>query len=167
VASLLGSPAIVVPAGAGVASAVGFLTAPPAFEFVRGWYAHLADVDWGGVNEFLGDMEAEGRALLRNAGVPAASVEVERACDLRYAGQGSEVTVSVPGGALSAARAAGIRTAFEERYGTLYGRTVPGSGVDVVNWRVTVRGPRPDLRISAGAAGGPARPDARKGSRPA
>jgi N-methylhydantoinase A len=167
VASLLGAPSIVVPAGAGVASAVGFLTAPPAFEFVHGWYARLPEVDWGRVNEFLGAMEAQGRALVRNAGVAAAAVEVDRACDLRYEGQGSEVTVSVPGGALSAARVDDIRTGFEERYRRLYGRTVPGSGLEVVNWRVTVRGPRPDLRISPDVPDGPAGRDARKGSRPA
>lgn len=167
VASLLGAPAIVVPAGAGVASAVGFLTAPPAFEFVHGWYACLPDVDWGRVNEFLGDMEAQGRGLLRSAGVAADAIEVDRACDLRYQGQGSEVTVAVPSGALSEASADEVRAAFEERYRRLYERTVPGSGLEMVNWRVTVRGPRPDLRIAPAVPDRPARQDARKGSRPA
>jgi N-methylhydantoinase A len=166
-ASLLGAPAIVVPAGAGVASAVGFLTAPPAFEFVHGWYARLPDVDWARVNEFLDDMASQGRALLRNGGVPAAAMRVDRACDLRYEGQGSDVTVPVPAAVLAPESLDDIRTAFEERYRRLYGRTVPGSGLEVVNWRVTVRGPRPDLRIAPAAPEGTARRDARKGSRPA
>ncbi|HLW46953.1 MAG TPA: hydantoinase/oxoprolinase family protein [bacterium] len=167
VASLLGAPSIVVPAGAGVASAVGFLTAPPAFEFVHGWYARLPDVDWARVNESLGDMETRGRALLRNAGVASAAIEVDRACDLRYEGQGSEVTVAVPGGVLSAGGVDSIRGAFEERYRALYGRTVPGSELEIVNWRVTVRGPRPALRIAPAVPDGQAPRDARKGSRPA
>jgi N-methylhydantoinase A len=166
-ASLLGAPSIVVPAGAGVASAVGFLTAPPAFEFVRGWYARLPEVDWARVNEFLEDMEAQGRALLRNAGVAAAAMAVDRACDLRYEGQGSEVAVAVPAGVLSRDRAGDIRDTFEERYRRLYGRVVPGSGLEVVNWRVTVRGPRPDLRLAPAAPDGHARRDAHKTTRPA
>lgn len=167
VASLLGAPSIVVPAGAGVASAVGFLTAPPAFEFVHGWYARLQEMDWARVNGFLDDMEQRGRTLLRGAGVAGAAIEVQRACDLRYEGQGSEVTVAVPDGALAAERVDDIRHAFEDRYRTLYGRIVPGSDLEVVNWRVTVRGPRPALRVSPAVMDGPARRDALKGSRPA
>jgi N-methylhydantoinase A len=167
VASLLGASSIVVPAGAGVASAVGFLTAPPMFEFVHGWYARLPEVDWARVNGFLDDMEARGRSLLGNAGVAEAAIEVQRACDLRYEGQGSEVTVAVPNGTMSEGCVDDICGAFEDRYRTLYGRAVPGSGLEVVNWRVTVRGPRPALQVSLTGADGPARRDALKGSRPA
>jgi len=165
VASLLAGPSVIVPPSAGVASAVGFLTAPPAFEFVRGWYSRLGEVDWARVNEVLDGMEAQGRALIAGAGVAGDAVDVQRACDVRYEGQGSEVTVAVPGGALSAGRVDDIRNAFEDRYGTLYGRIVPELGVEVVNWRVTVRGPRPPLRVSGAAADGAAARSARKGSR--
>ena len=70
-------------------------------------------------------MEAQGRALIAGAGVPGDAVHVQRACDVRYEGQGSEVTVAVPGGALSARRLDDIRSAFEDRYRTAYGRIVP------------------------------------------
>src|SRR6266513_3453322 len=89
VASLLGGPSVIVPPSAGVASAVGFLTAPPAFEFVRGWYSRLGEVDWARVNEVLDDMEAQGRVLIAGAGVAGDAVHVQRACDVRYEGQGS------------------------------------------------------------------------------
>src|SRR5207302_1668475 len=67
VASLLAGPSVIVPPSAGVASAVGFLTAPPAFEFVRGWYSRLGEVDWARVNEVLDGMEAQGRAVIAGA----------------------------------------------------------------------------------------------------
>src|SRR5579871_772252 len=167
VAALLGAPAIVVPPGAGVASAVGFLTAAPAFEFVHGWYTRLHAVDWTRVNGFLGEMEMQGRDLLAGAGVAGAAIDVRRACDIRYEGQGSDVTVPIPPGMLSAGHVADIQHAFEQRYRELYGRTVPASGLEVVNWRVTVRGPQPAFRVSPAAPRrGPASA-AQKGSRPA
>jgi N-methylhydantoinase A len=167
VAALLGAPSIVVPPGAGVASAVGFLTAAPAFEFVQGWYARLGEVDWARVNTFVDDMETRGRDLLAGAGIAAAAITVQRACDVRYEGQGSEVTVGMALGALSMRHVDDIRHAFEHRYRALYGRTVPASGLEVVNWRVTVRGPQPALRVSAAAADRRAGAAARKRPRPA
>jgi N-methylhydantoinase A len=73
----------------------------------------------------------------------------------------------VPAGPLGLDRVEEIRHVFEQRYRDLYGRTVPGTGLEVVNWRVTVRGPRPTLRVAAGetAAGSPE--EATKGIRPA
>jgi len=165
VGALLGSPSIIVPPGAGVASAVGFLTAPLSFEFVQGWYARLSELDWTRVNVFLDDMERQGRALLSAAGLADAEIGVRRSCDLRYEGQGSDVNVPAPAGRLDASRVNDIRRTFEQQYRDLYGRTVPGSGLEVVNWRVTVRGPRPGLQLAAGEPDAGAAPDARKGSR--
>ncbi len=167
VAALLGAPAIIVPPGAGVASAVGFLTASPAFEFVHGWYARLGTVDWARVNGFLSEMETQGRDLLAGAGVAGAAIGVQRACDIRYEGQGSEVTVPIPLGTLSASQLEDIQRAFEERYRALYGRTVPAAGLEVVNWRVTVRGPQPAFRMSPETTRGGPPSMARKGARPA
>jgi N-methylhydantoinase A len=167
VATLLGAPAVMVPSAAGVASAVGFLTAPLAFELVQGWYARLSELDWKPVNAFLEDMERQGRAMLRAAGVPDPAVEVIRSCDMRYEGQGSDVNVAVPRGTLAADTIETVRRNFEQRYRDLYGRTVPGSGLETVNWHVMVRGPRPTL-TPAGMEGGigPAGA-AQKGTRPA
>ena len=167
VASLLGAPSVTVPPGAGVTSAVGFLTAPLSFDYVQGWYGRLADLEWPRVNAFIEDMEQRGRAMLAAAGLRHTAIDVLRSCDLRYEGQGSEVGVPVPGGALNADSVEEIRESFEQRYTDLYGRTVPGTGLEVVNWRVSVRGPRPTLRIASGdtAAGSPEQ--AQKGTRPA
>jgi N-methylhydantoinase A len=167
VAALLGAPSVTVPPGAGVTSAVGFLTAPLSFDFVQGWYGRMADLEWPRVNAFLEDMEQRGRGMLAAAGLRHAAIDVLRSCDLRYEGQGSEVGVPVPAGPLGADRVEEIRQDFERRYQDLYGRTVPGTGLEVVNWRVSVRGPRPTLRIAAAetAAGSPEQ--AQKGARPA
>jgi len=167
VAALLGAPSVTIPPSAGVASAVGFLTAPLSFEFVRGWYGRLADLDWARVNAFLQDMEQQGRALLTAAGLAETAIEVLRSCDLRYEGQGSEVNVPAPRGLLDRARLDDVCRDFEARYRDLYGRTVPNSGLEAVNWRVIVRGPRPTVSATAlHTVAAPPR-SARKGVRPA
>jgi N-methylhydantoinase A len=146
---------------------VGFLTAPLSFEFVQGWYGRLPDLDWTRVNVFLEGMEQQGRAMLAAAGVRDTEVDVTRSCDMRYEGQGSEVTVTVAGGTLAADGVDTLRRHFEERYRDLYGRTVAGSGLETVNWHVVVRGPRPTLTIAAAESGTVSPGAAQKGTRPA
>jgi N-methylhydantoinase A len=167
VASLLGSPSLTIPPGAGVTSAVGFLTAPLSFEFVQGWYSRVSDIEWERVNAFIEGMEQQGRAMLGAAGLGAAAIDVLRSCDMRYAGQGSEVNVPVPADTLTGKRVGDVRRHFEQRYRELYGRTVPGTDLEVVNWRVVVRGPRPTLRMGLAEVDGGSRREARKGTRAA
>src|SRR5438876_7619897 len=69
IAKALGSPALIAPFGAGVMSAVGFLTAPLAFDFVRTSRGRIDQLDWQEANALLAEMEAEGQALLERAGV--------------------------------------------------------------------------------------------------
>jgi N-methylhydantoinase A len=166
VAEILRSPAIVCPLGAGVTSTVGFLAAPLAFDFVRSHYGLLSAMDWGAVNRLFGEMEAEGRPLLRGA-VPPDAVTFRRSCDMRYRGQGHDLRVPVPPGSLGAESAAAIQAAFEAEYRRIYGHTAPGVPLEVMSWRLIASGPMPALPMperppAAGSAAG-----ARKGSRAA
>src|ERR671920_1260549 len=92
VARALGVPGFVAPLGAGATSAFGFLCAPLSFDFVRSLYGRLYDLDWTEINRVLKEMEEEGRSLLRSSGVAYEEVGVRRLCDMRYVGQGHEVT---------------------------------------------------------------------------
>jgi len=156
VAGILRSPAVILPLGAGVASTVGFLTAPLAFDFVRTSIEELDEIDWDEVGELRSAMEQQGIALLERSGVAVADVVVTSAADIRYIGQGHEVTVPVPPGATGAASRQQIVDAFERVYRRLYGRVADGVPLEVVNWRVTVSGPVPslDLRQSQAVNGG-------------
>jgi N-methylhydantoinase A len=90
VAEILRAPELIVPLGAGVTSALGFLVAPLAFDFVRSYPAPLADLDWERADGLLMEMAAEGLATLARAGIPAATITVRRSAELRYRGQGHE-----------------------------------------------------------------------------
>jgi len=160
VARRLGVRRLVLPPAAGVASAFGMLTAPPAFDFARSLPAGLGEVGWADVHQALAAMRAAGAAHLARAGVPADQVTVALAADVRYRGQGEGVTVAL-GAALDGRRPAGqVREAFEAAYSHLYGRRPPGVEPEVLTWRVRVS-PALAGRL-AGVAAGPAR----KGRRP-
>jgi N-methylhydantoinase A len=150
VARALGAPAVVAPRGAGVMSAFGFLTAPLAFDFVRSWRCELEDADLGEVNRFLEQMEAEGVALLGEAGLAPGQLTHERFADMRYVGQGHEVQVPLPAGELT--DVGDLVERFEREYDRLYGRRGPRVPVEAITWRVVSSGPRPLLRSANGGA---------------
>ncbi|HEX6349179.1 MAG TPA: hydantoinase/oxoprolinase family protein [Candidatus Dormibacteraeota bacterium] len=154
VARALGSPRLLAPFGAGVLSTVGFLAAPPAFDFVRTWATPLEGLDVARAESLFREMEAEGVALL---GEP---VSHRREVDMRYLGQGHEIRVPVPAGE---GWGGGLRAAFEAEYRRHYGRLGPaGVPLEITAWRVRSSGPRPDLRLDVRGEAGEARKGARQ-----
>lgn len=149
VAEILRLPALISPVGAGVGSTFGLLAAPLAFDFVRSAYSRLDQLDWRFANELLDEMCAEGMAILEQSGLAARQISYERTADMRYMGQGHEVSVPLPAGQLDAGCHGEIEAAFERVYSELYGRKVPDVPVEVINWRVVASGPMPDLNFAA------------------
>jgi N-methylhydantoinase A len=166
VAQALGSPALIVPLGAGVMSAVGFLTAPLAFDFVRSWPGHLQDIDWQRANTLLGEMETEGQTLLQQSGLSPEKIQYRREADIRYVGQGHEIRVPLPSGQLTGDSAQEITLAFEEVYQHLYERLSLAVPIEIINWRVTASGPKPEVHLQMPDHAQMTPQSARKGSRP-
>ena len=162
VARILGARRVIVPPGAGVASAAGLLTAPFAFDFVRSYRGRLDDLDWDRVASLYEDMIREGRDILRGAGVREDTIAVRRLCAARYVGQGTELEVAVPDGALDGGMAPRLRTAFEQLYRLHYRTFNADVPVEVLTWRVSVAGPADALRVRFERPAGVAR---RKGER--
>jgi N-methylhydantoinase A/oxoprolinase/acetone carboxylase beta subunit len=147
VARILGVNEILFPADAGIASALGMLIAPRGVERVRSYRCLLERIEWDHVFYLLEDLERAARSVLREARVDDADVEVRVALDMRYAGQGHELTVATSRDALARRDESGLRTAFETEYGRRYGITLDGMAIEVVSWRMSVQGP-PVLRFS-------------------
>ena len=135
VADRTGIDRIVVPLDPGVGSAVGFLSAPVSYEIVRSRYTTLDSFDIDGVNRLFEEMERESMAVVR-AGAPDSGIEIARTAFMRYRGQGHEIEVPVPSGRLGADTAQHLRTAYDERYVSLFGRVVPRMVVEIMNWSV-------------------------------
>lgn len=131
----LGAPRVVVPPNAGVGSALGFFTAPRAFDLVRSHKIPLASADFHEIERLFGTIEAEGERTLRRAGATEAIV-FTRSVDARFVGQGSETNLSLPEGDFGAFTPEMLRRRFDEGYEKLYGRTYPEIPVEFVNFRV-------------------------------
>ena len=136
-AEKLGVTNVVIPVGASVGSAIGFLRAPVAFEVVRSLRVALSRFDAAQVNGLLQGSAARATEVVRKA-VPQGALSVRRVVDARYIGQGHELTLALPGGDLEPGYAAQVRTQFEQLYKTVYGVTLPGQDVELVTWSVTV-----------------------------
>jgi N-methylhydantoinase A len=167
VAEILRLPALISPFGAGVGSTFGLLAAPLAFDFVRSAYSRLDELDWNFANGLLDEMATEGQKVLEGSGLATDRISYHRTADMRYVGQGHEVSVSLPDGVLSAARLPQIAAAFENIYRGLYGRKGPDVPLEVINWRVVASGPRPEMNLKLPRDRAKKGSDARKGSRQA
>ncbi len=147
VARALGVPGFIVPLGAGATSAFGFLCAPLSFDFMRSLFGRLNDLDWSDANAALREMEQEGRGLLRASGVADEDVWVRRLCEMRYVGQGHEVTVELPDGFLGPDDAAPLTNRYRKEYERLYGREGPDVPLETITWRLEVSSSRPEIRL--------------------
>jgi N-methylhydantoinase A len=134
-AAKLDIPHVLIPAHAGVGSAVGFLAAGLAFEQARSLFMDLEGFDVARVNAVLSEMAAAARALLGGEGCAFAET---RTAYMRYRGQGHEITVPAPDGALGADAADTLRKAFDARYAQLFGATIPGLPIEILTWTVRV-----------------------------
>lgn len=137
VADKIGIARVLVPAGAGVGSAIGFLRAPVGYEVVRSLYQRFSAFDVGAVNALLDAMAAEAEAVAAAAALGAPLVQA-RVAFMRYVGQGHEIAVTLPARRLAEHDVAAIRAAYDAAYSRLYDRPVPGSDVEVLSFAVTV-----------------------------
>jgi N-methylhydantoinase A len=167
IAKALSSPAFIVPFGAGVMSAVGFLTAPLAFDFVRSWPGRIDSLNWQEANTLLSEMETQGQTLLEKSGILPEHMSHRRVADIRYVGQGHEIQVPLPTGWLSSENVPTIIKSFEEIYRRLYERLSQSVPVEIINWRVISSGPAPQVRLQGVGNELKDAQTARKGSRKA
>jgi len=166
-AKKLGAPRLVVPPNAGVGSALGFFTAPRAFDLARSHKTPLEGADLAALEALFRELEAEGEATLRQAGAEG-NIGFSRSVDARFIGQGSETNLPIAERDLRSLDALTLRRRFDEAYQRLYGRTYPESPVEFVNFRVRASLPVKTLELPRRAAPAGARlADARKGERPA
>ena len=163
-ARLLKIRRVICPFGAGVTSALGMLVAAPSTDLVRSYVSRLDHIDWDHLNALYAEMETEARALLVESGANPAEITLRRAADMRYVGQGFEVTVPLGDGPLSPRSLENVRERFLATYAQLFERRITDVPVEAMSWRLAATAPVPNVELNFG--GQPARRgDPRKGTR--
>ena len=135
VAEKVGITRVLVPSGAGVGSAIGFLRAPVGYEVVRSLYARLGTFDAAAADALLADMAAEAAGVVAGGSFGAPTRQT-RTAYMRYVGQGHEIPVALPPDGIG--DPAALRASFDREYARIFDRPVPGSDVEVMSYAVTV-----------------------------
>mgnify|MGYP006421376529 FL=1 len=146
-ADKLGINTVIVPQGAGVGSAIGFLRAQISYEVVRTRYTDLREFDADTVNDIFGSMRAEAEAVVR-LGAPDEALVETRGAFMRYRGQGHEIMVPLPVRDLGAGDGEALADWFAEAYEALFMRTIPNLGVEVLTWTLSLATGRPSVEAA-------------------
>ena len=148
VANKLGVARVIVPVGAGVGSAIGFLLAPISYEVARSMYVRLQGFRPERINALLSAMADEARRVVRQ-GPEGRCLTEHRTAFARYVGQGYEIPIALPVRTLLEADAAVLRNAFEQSYLQQYGRLIDGVDIEILAWTVTVGTDVPGVELMA------------------
>lgn len=136
----LGVERLLVPPGAGVGSAIGFLRAPFSFEANRSVYMKLSDFDGSRIQALLAELKEEATGFVRNCDA-AADILSEFKVYMRYTGQGWEIPVVLSETQAMNPDADTFQSLFEADYTKLFGRAVAGLDVEITVWSVNATTP--------------------------
>lgn len=148
----LGVRRLLVPPGAGVGSAIGFLRASFSFEANRSVYMKLSDFDGGKIKRLLTDLQAEATGFVRTCDAQSPILS-EFKVYMRYTGQGWEIPVSLTQEQVMHPDPAVFEARFEEDYTQLFGRPVAGIDIEITVWSVNATTPPEKVAPVAQASG--------------
>ncbi|WP_342077568.1 hydantoinase/oxoprolinase family protein [Yoonia sp. SS1-5] len=144
----LGVTRLLVPPGAGVGSAIGFLRAPYSFEANRSVYMKLSDFDPQRIKTLLTDLKTEATGFVRTCDARS-PIQAEFKVYMRYSGQGWEIPIILTENQAMNTDMATFEARFAEDYTKLFGRPVAGMDIEITVWSVNATTPSaPVARVS-------------------
>ncbi|MVA23854.1 hydantoinase/oxoprolinase family protein [Agrobacterium vitis] len=138
IAQKLGITTVIVPTGAGVGSAHGFLLAPVSYEAVRTRLVPLKNFDAVLVGGLLDEMRREAAGFVRLGTDAGEKLDERLSVYMRYRGQGHEVQVYLPGDVFESETVAIVRELFEAEYRKHFGRVIPKMEIECLTWTLTL-----------------------------
>ncbi len=139
VARKLQIPRVLATIAAGAGSCLGLLAAPARVDRAWSQPCLMKDIAWKQIATAYEGMRSDAEAELKSAGADQKTIKWYIGAEMRYAGQGHNVSVSLPWRNVSKAMAPALLQAFETNYRQLYGHLVPGAAAQVITWRLTGR----------------------------
>jgi len=136
----LGVDRCLIPPGAGVGSAIGFLRAPFSFEANRSVYMRLSDFASDTISALLGELRAEATGFVRNCDANS-DVLTQYKVYMRYSGQGWEIPITLTQDQALTPDPDTFKSLFEDEYTKLFGRAVQGMDIEITVWSVNATTP--------------------------
>lgn len=137
----LGVDRLLVPPGAGVGSAIGFLRAPFSFEANRSVYMKLSDFDGAMIKSLLNDLQTEATGFVRTCDADS-PIQSEFKVYMRYTGQGWEIPIDLTEAQAMNPDKNTFEARFIEEYTKLFGRLVAGMDIEITVWSVNATTPK-------------------------
>ncbi len=144
IARQLGIRRVLIPQGAGLFSSLGLLLAEPMRDYVQTILVPLESASLSSLNELFAQLESKGTRDLSGQGVSQKTVHFERFLDLRYSGQGYELSIPVPGKAVDSRLLSVAGRMFHKAHFARYGYSNNDSPVELVNIRLNCRAKQAD-----------------------
>ncbi len=161
----LGIPRVIVPLYPGITSAMGLLMADVKHDYVRSKLGLLRDINPTEANATFYALETSARRDLAAEGFSEDIIRLERFLDLRYAGQGYEVTIPVPSFPLEKEILPRVRYEFDTTHKRLFGHQALEKPVEIVSYRLVGYGLVPQVELATYAPEGRDVSSAQKGNR--
>jgi N-methylhydantoinase A len=158
----LGMAGVIVPLYPGVFSAIGLLMSDVAHDYVQSKLMPLHDVTPQEMNGMFERLAVQAQAELHGDGFAPEHIRIERALDMRYAGQGYEMAVPCPAQPMQAADVKALRVAFDQQHKTMFGHMAPEEPVEIVSYRVRGVGLLPPVALPKFARTGTTLAEARR-----
>ncbi|WP_198411766.1 hydantoinase/oxoprolinase family protein [Microvirga flavescens] len=158
---------VIIPNGAGAASAMGLVTSGVSFDFARSLVTQLNRTPWSEIEHLYEEMAEEGLKILDGIGIERGSPEISIAyqMDLRHKGQGHEVTVTIPAELIREGAPDRISELFYDVHEKKFGHAHRHLPVQLITCRMTVGAGMPNLQLMKVPSSGTDFSQAQKGSR--
>ena len=139
---------VICPLGAGVSSALGFLVAAPATEGVKSYVSRLDQLNIDKVKNLYEEMSQAAIKSLVEAGGDEKTITIKHRVEMRYMGQGFEISVDLPDEWESRNLPELLIGEFSQRYSELFGRSISDVAIETVSWRISASGPTPNIQLN-------------------
>ncbi len=134
------------PLRAGVFSTFGLLVSPISFDLSRTNRVRVQELSYARYHSMFGSLVEKATRLVKEAGVNSDEISVSRYLDMRYEGQGYEVEMYLDGPLPTKTELDRLESSFGETYKQIYSLALD-EPVEIINFKVTVSGPQPDLQF--------------------
>jgi N-methylhydantoinase A len=143
----LGMAGVIVPLYPGVYSAIGLVMSDVKHDYIQSRMTSLAEIAPKDLSSMFDRLAAQALEDLRADGFTTETIRIQRALDMRYAGQGYEITIPCEAEAMSAEGLKVLRKSFDEQHRGMFGHMAPEEPVEIVSYRVRGVGMVPPVEM--------------------